>query len=101
MFHRIKSVNALPDCLLSVQFADGTVKIYDVRALFKEHKQFRVLANDPELFHSVRADTGGYGVVWNDDLDLSCDELFLSGKTVRAASGSADAALPRERDVDL
>ncbi len=57
--------------------------------------------NDPELFHSVRADTGGYGVVWNDELDISCDELFMSGKTLLAASGSADAALPRERDVDL
>ena len=69
--------------------------------IYKEHKQFRVLANDPELFHSVRADTGGYGVVWNDELDISCDELFMSGKTLLAASGSADAALPRERDVDL
>lgn len=94
MFHRIKSVDALPDCRLCVQFAGGAVKIYDLKALFKEHKQFRLLANDPELFHSVRADTGGYGVVWNDDLDLSCDELFLSGKTVRPASGSAGAALP-------
>ena len=61
---------------------------------YKEHKQFRVLENDSDLFHSVRADTGGYGVVWNDELDLSCDELFLSGKTVLAESGSADAALP-------
>ena len=94
MFHRIKSVNAMPDCRLCVQFAGGAVKVYDVKALFKEHKQFRVLENDSDLCHSVRADTGGYGVVWNDELDLSCDELFLSGKTVRAASGSADAALP-------
>ena len=25
---------------------------------------------------------GGYGIVWNDDLDLSCDELFANGETV-------------------
>lgn len=34
MFHRIKSVDALPDCRLCVQFAGGAVKIYDLKALF-------------------------------------------------------------------
>ena len=24
-------------------------------------------------------DVGGYGIVWNDDLDLSCDELWGNG----------------------
>ncbi|MDO4617167.1 MAG: DUF2442 domain-containing protein [Lachnospiraceae bacterium] len=29
--------------------------------------------------YSVSVDVGGYGIIWNDDLDLSCDELWERG----------------------
>ena len=28
-------------------------------------------------------DVGGYGIVWNDDVDLSCDELWENGKEIK------------------
>jgi hypothetical protein len=31
------------------------------------------------LSRAVRVDAGGYGVSWNDDLDLSEDELWVNG----------------------
>lgn len=34
MFHKVKAVNALPDYRLSVPFAEGVTKIYDVKPLF-------------------------------------------------------------------
>ena len=82
MFHKVKAVNALPDYLLSVQFAEGVTKIYDVKPLFEKWEPFLVLKDSPELFFGVEVDIGGYGIIWNDDLDLSCDELFANGKTV-------------------
>ena len=83
MFHKVKAVNSLPDYRLSVQFAEGVTKIYDVKPLFTKWKPFKALENAPELFSSVEVDTGGYGIIWNDDLDLSCDELFENGETVK------------------
>jgi len=83
MFHKVKSVSALPDFTLSVQFAEGITKIYDVNPLFNKWNTFSVLKKQPELFWEVTVDQGGYGVIWNDELDLSCDELFESGQTVR------------------
>ena len=83
VFHKIKAANPLQDCLLSIQFSEGTTKIYDVKQLFNRWTQFEVLKNDPRLFSSVKVDIGGYGVVWNDDLDVSCDELFENGETVK------------------
>ena len=83
MFHKVKSVRALPDYKLSVQFAEGVTKIYDVTPLFDKWKAFRLLKKNPELFSDVEVDTGGYGIVWNDDIDLSCDELFENGKAVK------------------
>lgn len=83
MFHKVKAVNALPDYRLSVQFAEGVTKIYDVKPLFLKWAPFRDLEENPELFSCVEVDTGGYGILWNDDLDLSCDELFENGETVK------------------
>jgi len=34
MFHKGKAVNILPDYRLSVQFAEGITKIYDLKPLF-------------------------------------------------------------------
>jgi len=83
MFHKVKAVNALPDYRLSVQFAEGVTKIYDVKPLFSKWAPFKPLEHDPALFSNVEVDVGGYGVIWNDDLDLSCDELFENGVTVK------------------
>ncbi len=83
MFHKIKSVHTLPDYRLIVQFAEGITKIYDVKPLFTKWAPFQALKNNPELFSDVSVDVGGYGIVWNDDLDLSCNELFENGKTIK------------------
>ena len=78
MFHKVKAVNALPDYRLSVQFAEGCTKIYDVKPLFDAIPAFKEL-KEPHLFSEVTVDVGGYGIIWNDDLDLSCDELWENG----------------------
>ena len=82
MFHKIKSVSALPDSMLSVQFSEGVTKLYDMKPLFEKLPVFGKLKDDPGEFGSVSVDTGGYGIVWNDDLDLSCDELWDNGTAV-------------------
>lgn len=81
MFHKIKDVSALPDYKLSVQFAEGVTKIYDVTPLINKYNMFEPL-KAPEIFTSVIVDTGGYGIIWNDDIDISCDELYENGEKV-------------------
>ncbi len=82
MFHKIKNVSALPDFRLSVQFSEGVTKIYDVKPLFEKIPCFVELKNSIDEFYSVYVDVGGHGIVWNDDLDLSCDELWENGVEV-------------------
>lgn len=81
MFHKIKDVSPLPEYCLSVQFSEGCTKIYDIKPLFEQIPAFQELKS-PKLFSEVEVDVGGYGVVWNDDIDLSCDELWENGKIV-------------------
>ena len=82
MFHKIKNVAALPEYKLSVQFSEGVTKIYDVKPLFVNIPLFAKLMENPAEFVCVTVDVGGYGIVWNDDLDLSCDELWENGVQV-------------------
>ena len=37
----------------------------------------------PPEFACVTVDTVGYGIVWGDDLDLSCDELWENGTVIK------------------
>lgn len=82
MFHKVKSVSALPDFKLSVQFSEGVTKIYDVTPLFDKWPMFAPLKVNPELFYTVEVDVGGYGIIWSDELDISCDELWANGEVV-------------------
>lgn len=81
MFHKIKNVFPLPEYKLSVQFSEGVTKIYDFKPLFDKYPYFEEL-KDVSLFNKVTVDVGGYGIIWSDDLDLSCDELYDNGVLV-------------------
>lgn len=82
MFHKVKNVAPLADFKLSIQFSEGVTKLYDLKPLFEKLSAFQYLKNNPAEFECVSVDVGGYGIVWNDDLDLSCDELWENGMVV-------------------
>ena len=60
MFHKVRSVAAIPDFKLSVQFSEGVTKVYDVKPLFEKLPVFRRLESDP-----VWLRCGGCGRLWN------------------------------------
>ncbi len=79
MFHRIKEVVPLRDYQLVIVFESGEKKIYNVHPLFNKWDAFQPLATVKGLFDQVKVDTGGYGISWNDEIDLSCNELYHNG----------------------
>ena len=82
MFHKIKNVVPLSNYKLSVTFAEGVTKIYDVAPLFDKIPAFKSLTQISGMFADVYVDVGGHGIVWNDELDLSCDELWENGEKI-------------------
>ena len=52
LFHKVKEVAALPGMKLSVQFANGATKLYDVKPLVARIPAFEAL-EDEALFGSV------------------------------------------------
>lgn len=71
----------MKDYKLVIHFWNGVTKIYDVKPLFKKWAVFEKLKDGS--FGDVRVDDGGYGIVWDDEIDLSAEELWENGKKVK------------------
>ncbi len=82
-FHKIKNITPLDDLFLLAEFQDGSFKKYDVKNLLNKIPAFEMLNYVPGLFKQVKVDIGGYGIVWNDELDLECDELYFNGESIK------------------
>ena len=76
-YPRVTSVKPLTGKRLLVEFSTGEQRVYDCTPLLRE-SVFASLADD-RLFEQVRADSHGYGVVWNDELDIAESELWING----------------------
>lgn len=79
MTHRINTVKPLENFVVSVIFQNGVEKEYDIRQLFSNFPQFKQFESMTGLFEQVKVDTGGYGISWNDELDLDAEELWCNG----------------------
>ena len=77
----ITSIKPKDNLLIEAVFADGEIVCFDVKTMFEKHPVFHDLENE-ELFRSVKIDGAGYGISWNDELDLSSDGIYLRGKHV-------------------
>ena len=81
-FHLIRGLSTTGDLHLIAQFDDGTIRSYDVERLSRRNKAFKVFGSEPELFAKAKIDAGGYGVVWNESLDLSSEEIWANGEAI-------------------
>jgi hypothetical protein len=86
-YPKIRAVEALSEKRLLVVFSDGTARIYDCKPLLGE-QVFQPL-RDEAVFQSVRADPHGFGIIWNDEIDLAESELWING----TPQGTAEAGI--------
>jgi hypothetical protein len=77
---KILSVQVQEHKKLLIKFVNGTEKVYDCAQLLRM-EMFQLLKNDA-FFKSVKVDAGGYGISWNDEIDLSEYELWTNGAEV-------------------
>ncbi len=77
---RICKAKTIDDFTLVVEFTNQEIRTYDIRRLlsiptFSPLKQ-------PAFFKNFSIDEGGYGIVWNEDIDISEYELWKNGVVV-------------------
>lgn len=78
MFHKIVKVEPLKRQILKVYFEDGKIKYYDMNKAIKEIKALEPL-KDENIFKKAFVDIGGYGIIWNDVMDIAGEELYING----------------------
>lgn len=81
---RIRQVYPCEDYVLHVTFDNGITKLYDLKPKLNEER-FSIL-RDRVFFKAVLVDDGGFGISWNDDIDLSENELWTNGKESNSGS---------------
>ena len=78
----IVKVEAKSNKRLLVRFRNGVTKLYDCKRILAL-PAFESLRRDDALFRRAHADTHGYGVIWNDELDLAESEIWIGGHVIR------------------
>ncbi|MCF0117571.1 MAG: DUF2442 domain-containing protein [Bacilli bacterium] len=84
MHHTIRSIYIIEKYKISVLFVEGVTKIWDLEPWFSKYPKFNDLKNDKTLFEKVKVDVGGYGIIWNDDLDMDCNTIYDEGQLVHS-----------------
>lgn len=81
MVNGVKIVEVVPlhEMVLLVIFEDEKMKKYDVKLLAGRFDAFKPL-EEKDLFAQVQNER--FGVVWTDDIDCSCEELYEHGEDV-------------------
>ena len=77
---RIVSAQAIDDHNLIIKFTNNELRKYDISKLL-DKPMFSPLKN-PAFFRNFIIDSGGYALVWNEDIDISEYELWQNGISI-------------------
>ena len=75
--------------LLRTVFITGDIRIYDCKPLLNKDS-FKPLKNE-NYFRTVKVDAGGYGIFWDDEIDIAESELWINGQIESSCVAETDA----------
>ncbi len=74
---RIHKAKVIDDTILLVEFTNQELRKYDIRQLLDIPMFFPL--RQPAFFKNFEIASGGYGIVWNEEVDISEHELWENG----------------------
>ncbi|MCD8008182.1 MAG: DUF2442 domain-containing protein [Clostridiales bacterium] len=79
-----KVIAVVPTCdnKLLVFFKNETVKKFDMNKYIQQNPQFAVVGKNKEIFDSAKIQPGGYGIMWDINLQVPDSVLYKYGKPV-------------------
>ena len=79
--HYAKSVKFLDNTSLEVSFQDGKIVRYKIKDALNIYPPLEKLLHNQDLFLSGKL-VSGYGIIWNEDLDLNENIIYTDGELV-------------------
>ena len=77
-----KKVRFLEDVIVEITFNDGKIVRYDMSKMFLKYPQLEELRRNRTLFENGHLDPGGFGIIWNDELDFDATSIYECGQVV-------------------
>ena len=77
------TVKFLENVVVEMTFQDGKTFRYDMSKMFSKYPQLKELQTNRKLFESGHLDPGGYGIIWNDELDFDAMSIYENGELVK------------------
>ena len=81
MFISATNLIFLDGVKIELTFQDGKIIRFDLSSLFDKISSLKELQNR-ELFLSGYLDKGGYGIIWNDEVDIDTMTIYEDGEVV-------------------
>ncbi len=78
-YPKILNVKVIKPYLIEILFENKQSKWYDFKNLLKDDNFNRL--SDYNLFKNLRVSSGGYGIEWDEETDLSEAELWLNSQS--------------------
>ena len=79
---KAKSIKRIESDAIVVEFEDGTCKLLQVKQLLAVHPIFSDLIRIKGLFMQAHIEAGGYGIVWNENIDIATEYIYEHGVDV-------------------
>jgi hypothetical protein len=76
----IEEIINIENFRMTIRFSEGTVKEVDLSPLLTK-EVFEPL-NQDAFFKQAQIDQGGFGIIWNDEIDISEAYLWDKGQTL-------------------
>lgn len=77
----IKNAYNMENYIIICEFEKGRKK-YDLKPLIEKYKIFKQLKDNKTLLKCMKVDKGGYGISWNEEIDLAAEEIWANGEDV-------------------
>lgn len=76
---KVEDVIPLENYNLLVFFRDGKVRKCNMKPYFESHASFQILLKNAAYFQRVQIQTDGYGITWNDNMNIADSVLYGMG----------------------
>ena len=91
MSHCIQHATMITPEIIQAVFIGGEVIQYNLCQVISTFPQFQEIMKNPQL--ASQLSTGGYGISWNDELDLDAETIWKDGVLIRIESVSTERAV--------
>ena len=88
MFHKPVKLKYNAGTSLELTFRSGEVKRFDMAKMFPKYPALEALKGR-RLFISGKL--SGYGIIWNDELDIEAETVYEEGELIKIIDIAADA----------